>query len=179
MIIQYFFFNNDIDPIRNYLNQKRENLKLNEFNIKRNGIKNLIIYGHAAMAGGCGAIPGLDIAMAIILSENMTDLLFAIYGNVDDDNRNTVIGVLNGSVKVGQFAHIGFELFNILKAINAARIALTAGQIVGKVFDLTIIGIVIGQAISVTANTTFLIVSGKQTVKFLKRLEAQNNNNVI
>jgi len=151
--------------------------RLELFKKKRASLCNRIIYGHAAMAAGFGLIPIVDIAMSIVLTKNMTYLLHAVWSNESIISPQLVGGIISGGTRVASLTNLGFKVIRILKAIETTREVFTAGQLVSKVFESSIVGILIGQAISVGVNGLFIITVGELLYKMLKDSENQETVN--
>jgi len=139
-------------------------VQINEF--RTNRIKSLekvriaachkLIWSFAGMAAAFGIIPGVDIAMAIILNNNLSILLKAAWGSgTRSVTPEAVSGVLNGLVMLGRGGYV------------VARLVFGVGQIVSKAFDATIIGLAIGQGISVGLNFGYTIAHGYIAWKLL------------
>jgi len=158
---------------KDILENLREKLKPLEgnryktFKKKRISLCNKIIYGHALIAAGFSLIPVVDIFITIILAKNMTFLLHAIWGCPSFISRHALGGVLSGTVKAGEGIATTMRVMTILRSIETAREVFTTGQVIAKIFEGALITILIGQAISVGVNGTFIIAVGELTYNLL------------
>jgi len=106
-----------------------------------------IIWSFAKKAAALGLIPLVDIAMSIILNHNMAILLKAVLGDEDSEISGSV-----GSAVIPFATNIvnGF----LLKAV------FVVGHILAITTQLTIIGIIVGEGISVGLNFGFTFLNG-------------------
>jgi len=135
---------------------------------KRKALCNRIIYGHSLIAAGFGLIPLVDAVMATILTKNMVYLLQAMWGNPNFVSPHILSGIISGSVTTTKIGYLSYRILNILRAIETARVAFTIGTVTSKIFEGAIITFLIGQAISVTVNGSFVIAVGELNYKLLK-----------
>jgi len=97
----------------------------------------------------------------------MTFLLHAIWGCPSFISRHALGGVLSGTVKAGEGIATTMRVMTILRSIETAREVFTTGQVIAKIFEGALITILIGQAISVGVNGTFIIAVGELTYNLL------------
>jgi len=103
-----------------------------------------LIFKCAGIAAGFGIIPGVDVAMSIVINDCLDLMLKAICGasGQHHDPKLTVI----------------LAIFRA--ALVAGNIAYVTAQLISKVLDATIIGLVVGQAISSASNFGITILNG-------------------
>eukprot|EP01121_Diplochlamys_sp_Union-15-3_P017167 TRINITY_DN5994_c0_g1_i6.p1 TRINITY_DN5994_c0_g1~~TRINITY_DN5994_c0_g1_i6.p1 ORF type:complete len:128 (+),score=24.48 TRINITY_DN5994_c0_g1_i6:52-435(+) len=119
----------------------------------KNRIMHQLIWSFAGMAAAFGLIPLVDIAMAVVINHNLEIMLRAVWGKSRNKFRKTeaISGVMNGIISAGK---VGLVI---------ARIVMAVGQGISKAFDVTVIGLLIGQGISVGLNFGYTAVAGYVT----------------
>jgi len=140
-------------PVRNKINDM-----LQDFNIyhkqfyerRRDSLCRNLIWSFAGISAAFGLIPLVDIAMNVIINNNMSILLKAALG--DDTEMSGSEHVINAAVPVALMA--GKVSMTVLKA------AFGFGQFLAKAADLTIIGIVVGEGLSVGLNFGYTLAHG-------------------
>jgi len=96
-------------------------------------------------------------------------LLNAVYGSTDKGivNHEIITSILSGSMKVSQAGIIG--ALPLCQSIEAAKELFAFGHMVANVFQVTLIGFLVGQAISVSMNVAFIVLLGEITYNHLKK----------
>jgi len=129
---------------------------LNYLKGKGKKIAQHIINRHMIFASLSGIVPIFDIIMGKILTENMIVLLNAIFERKDFNIKELFYLLATGTA-----VKFGYLSFRAIQTLIIAYRSYTAGSLIVKILDLSLVGLIIGEIISIVGNGAFLKIFGE------------------